>query len=430
VSVDTTSAPANGSTPADISVILKNSLGQPVSGKTITMIGSVGASATITPISVGGSGGSTNAQGLAEFQVRDEVAETVTFAASDQTDGNLALDQTVMVTFTPGIGDANQSDVSASPTSVALNGTSTVTVALLDHFANPVAGKSVTLAASTGTSSVISPSTPATTNASGVATFSVTDASAETVTYTATDSTDSVQIDETVAITFGTPDVVPSVADSALVANTQSVPADGSSSATISVTLNDDSGLPVPGKTVELIPSGGSSVVTAPPATGSIRAGVTALAQLRDHLLVSATTATDGTATFTVADKTAEVVTFTATDTTDNLPITGLSVKVTFTAATATSSATTSSTTVAAAGSSTGAAAASGGSGGSVSGSDSTDGGTSSGGSSSSGASSTPGLAFTGAPSLLPWLVGIGLLLMILGTVGQRFVRSSRTSRS
>ena len=69
-----------------------------------------------------------------------------------------------------------------------------------------LAGKSVSLAAGSG-SSVITTS-PATTNGSGVATFTVTDTTAQAVTYTATDTTDSVVLNggaQTPTVTFTAP---------------------------------------------------------------------------------------------------------------------------------------------------------------------------------------------------------------------------------
>ncbi len=100
--------------------------------------------------------------------------------------------------------DAANSTVSADPTSVVADGssTSTITVTLLDASSNPVSDRDVILGADTG-SSVISP-VSVTTDANGQATFTVSDTVPEVVTYTATDTTDTVTITQTASVTFTT----------------------------------------------------------------------------------------------------------------------------------------------------------------------------------------------------------------------------------
>jgi MSHA biogenesis protein MshQ len=97
---------------------------------------------------------------------------------------------------------ASNSTVVASPTSVPADGTttSTITVTLKDGAGNPVSGKTVTLAAGSGSSTISPASGPS--NASGVVTFTVKDSVAESVTYTATDTTDGIAITQTATVTF------------------------------------------------------------------------------------------------------------------------------------------------------------------------------------------------------------------------------------
>ena len=121
------------------------------------------------------------------------------------------------VNFTPFLSSSNlaggctadpgTSTVSASPPSVVADGTttSTITVTLLDSVSNPVSGKTVTLAAGSGSSVISAASGPS--DASGVVTFTVKDAVAETVTYTAHDTTDSVTLTPTAAVTFTVADL-------------------------------------------------------------------------------------------------------------------------------------------------------------------------------------------------------------------------------
>ena len=310
--------PADGTTGATITVLLEDQFHNPLAGKTVTVAGTVTgtgtASQTVKVIPSVQTGGTldttTNGSGSISFSTYDTTAERVTYTATDTTD-NVTVTQTVGVTFTPGVPQVSQSTVGASPTSVPADGStaSKITVTLEDHNANPVPGVTVTLSALSG-SSVISPVTGVTTNASGQATFEVTDATAETVRYRATDTTDNLPlVGEEVEVTFGTPPpTAPSIADSDIVASSATVPADGHSSASIEVILNDNNGLPLTGKEVTIVPSSVSAIVSPS----------------------DVTTDANGIATFTVTDRTAESVTFTATDITDNAPLSGLSATISF----------------------------------------------------------------------------------------------------
>ena len=383
ISPATATSPADGTTQTLITVVIKDQFGAPLSGKTVQLAASPSGTVQFHPIAVGSATpGVTDPTGTAEFEVDDTVAESVTLTATDTTD-SFQVSGNSVVSFTAGAADANLSTVTTNPTSVPSDGTtaSTITVTINDHFGNHIAGKAVTVKAVNG-SSVLT-TVAGTTNQSGQATFTATDATAEVVTYSATDSTDSLPLTGEGVITFGSPPAPPPVpADSSVVANPTSDPADGSTPAMITVKLYDGNGQPVPGKVVTLSASAGSSKVTA----------------------VSGTSDNTGTATFSVSDATPESVTYTATDTTDKVVLTGVTAVVTFTAVTATNPATTPS-------SGGGASVAS--NAGTASDSSGGSGTSSSGGSGSS-------LATTGAPAFLPWLIGLGLLFMCIGTIGRR----------
>jgi MBG domain (YGX type)/YDG domain/Bacterial Ig-like domain (group 3)/Invasin, domain 3/Kelch motif len=128
-----------------------------------------------------------------------------TFTAQTKQSGGtltgIATSPTVVVTA--GAATAGNSTVSASPTSVVADGssTSTITVTLKDAYNNLANGRTVTLGQGSG-HSTISPASGIT-NSSGVVTFTVKDTTAEAVTYTATDTTDSnLVITQTAAVTF------------------------------------------------------------------------------------------------------------------------------------------------------------------------------------------------------------------------------------
>ncbi len=315
-------APADGTTAFNVFVDIKNTVNQPVVGDVVGITATTVADPStpdlkvaIIPDTAAGAatpGETFGSNGQAEFQLRDTVAETIMLTVTDQT-ASVVLTSTPTVTFTAGTTDGLQSTVTASPTAVPADGTtmSTVTVTLKDHFGNPVNGDSVSLDQGSGHSVIGTPSVV--TNASGVAAFSVTDTTNEYVTYEAVDTSDfNLVVSQTATIAFGTPPpVVPVPADCAIVTNYSSVPADGSSTATITVYLYDGSGNPVAGRTVTLTAAGGSSSFTA-------------------------TAMSDGTgaADFAVSDSRSESVTYSAVDTSDNVAVPG-TVMVSFAPSTA-----------------------------------------------------------------------------------------------
>ena len=205
------------------------------------------------------------------------------------TDTTLGFTATSSCFYISNPADASRSTVSASPTTVVDNGTatSTITVTLKDVNGNAVSGKTVTLTANGG-SSTISGGGSGVSNSSGVVTFTVTDTVPEAVIYTAADATDGVTINNTATVTFAPGQV--SASDSTVTRTPATVSADGVSYSTITVTLADSSGDAIGGETVTLSQGSGHSVITLP----------------------SATTNASGVATFTVTDTTVENVTYTA----------------------------------------------------------------------------------------------------------------------
>ncbi|HZQ63038.1 MAG TPA: Ig-like domain-containing protein, partial [Casimicrobiaceae bacterium] len=126
------------------------------------------------------------------------------------------------------------------------------------------------------------------------------------VTFTATDATDGVTLAQTTKVSF----VAPPAASGGIVALPSTVAANGSSTTTITVTLLDANGQGAVGKTVTLSQGSGHSVITGPS---------------------PAVTNASGQVTFMATDTTAETVTYTAVDVTDNnLPVPG-SASVSFT---------------------------------------------------------------------------------------------------
>ena len=214
------------------------------------------------------------------------------------------------------VPSATKSTVAASPLTVTADGTSRskITVVVNDTNGNPITtGQQVTLSAGSGHSVISVGSTvtsSATTDATGTAVFTVSDATSENVTYTATDTSGgSLPLASQPTVTFAAPVVTP--ANSTVSATPTTVAlANGSDASTVTVTLEDQAnpGAPVAGKSVTLAQGSGHSDITP----------------------LSATTDAQGVATFSVTDTTPETVTYTADDTTDTIPLTGLSTSVTF----------------------------------------------------------------------------------------------------
>ena len=177
--------PNDGSpTGAGILVVLEDASGNTISGKTVSLTAQGGA-ATVSPASAV----TSVANGTAFFTISDLTAETVTFTATDTTDG-VQLTQPISLIFD--VAPAASAGISANPSSVTADGqsTATVVVTLKDSLNRPTPGKTVTLS-NGGSHAVIGGPSPSVTDANGQIQFLVTDQVNETVTFTAIDVTDS-----------------------------------------------------------------------------------------------------------------------------------------------------------------------------------------------------------------------------------------------
>ncbi|MCX6880240.1 MAG: Ig-like domain-containing protein [Verrucomicrobia bacterium] len=286
-----TKVQADGATTSTITVTLKDAYNNPVAGKTVTLVSSRVAEDTISAAS-----GTSSVSGVVTFTVTSTTAGSSVFTATG--DGVL-LTPTATVTFGP---SAAASTVAASPTSVTADGstTSTITVTLKDAGNQPVTNKTVTLAKTSGPGTPVITTVSGTTDTSGVATFTVTSTTAGADVFTATDTTDGVTVTPTATVTFTAGAV--SAGTSTVTASPTLVTADGATPSTITVTLKDAGNNPVSGKTVSLAHTSGpgSPVITTN----------------------SNVTDASGHATFTVTSTTLGADVFTATDDTDNIPIT------------------------------------------------------------------------------------------------------------
>jgi hypothetical protein len=175
-----------------------------------------------------------------------------------------------------------------------------LTVTLTDEFGNPVAGKTISLAALPLGNSAVIKTVNSVTNSEGKAAFTATDATGEVVTFQATDVTDGdVAFTSAAVVTFGTPSTapVPSATTSDVVLSRTLSPADGRTQTLVIVTVNDQFDNPVVGNVVEL--QGTGSVRTQGIAVDGAAPGITD---------------SSGIAEFVATDTVAEIVTYRVLD--------------------------------------------------------------------------------------------------------------------
>jgi hypothetical protein len=168
---------SDGVSSSTISVTAKDASGNPVSGATVALSATGNGNTLTQPAAP------TNGNGLATGTLSSTATGLKTVSA---TISGMAITQTGTVAVIAGPADAAQSTVTAAPNSItAGSGSSTVTVAVKDAFANPVSGATVVLAASGSGNTLAQPAGP--TNTSGVATgaLSSTVTGAKTVSATA-----------------------------------------------------------------------------------------------------------------------------------------------------------------------------------------------------------------------------------------------------
>ena len=175
---------ADGADKAYIVVRLRDFPTNTVPGKTVLLEGNPGSQAMISPPS----GVSSMDNGAVIFEVTNLVAETVTFTATDISDGTV-LDQTATVEF--GVPSAASASISAFPTTVNADGASStaISIALLDSLGRPTPDKEIRLKQGAGHSVIVGPASGVT-DSNGEIQFTATNLVNETVTYTAVDVSD------------------------------------------------------------------------------------------------------------------------------------------------------------------------------------------------------------------------------------------------
>jgi hypothetical protein len=300
VSLGPSTVLADGTSAAAITVLLKNGSGSPVSGKTVTLgqsLQSGGASHSVLQTITG----TTDSTGQASFSVTDTTVENVSYTADDVTDTTaIAAPVTASFVTAPSSGSMTINGTTSSFTygnrAVLASVGGSACAAVIQNYTSSF---SMTLPSFCGPGAV-------TFTVGGQVSGVKTNSQATCLAFASGSTGSGLQV-----IVGGTPQTgcagpgPVSLATSTVVATPPNGISDGTTVVTIVATLEDATGVPVAGKTVKLaqaLAQGGTphSVLSA----------------------TSLTTASNGEALFEVTDATAERVTFTAQDTTDNLTLT------------------------------------------------------------------------------------------------------------
>jgi hypothetical protein len=266
---------------SDLTATIRDAFGNPVAGATVAFE-ATGSSNTISDPTA------ANSSGVAAGTLTSTKAEAKTVTARI---GTLALGDDAVVTFTAGAPALAGSSLAASPTSVPAGGTPITLTALVgDAYGNPVPGQSVTFSSS-GTAVFTRPA--AVTGTDGATTGSV---SASRPAYRPSPpmSARCWSHRPTSRLT-----AVPSASASTVLVSPSSVPADGTTVATVTVTVREALGQPVAGVTVALANSGSATIAPATATTSA--AGVATF-------LVRSSTAGSGTLTAKVNPGAGEIV--------------------------------------------------------------------------------------------------------------------------
>ncbi len=177
---------------SDITVTVKDGLGNAMSGVTVTLSSSVVGDVVTQPA------GTTDGSGVATGNVAATGAGSHTITAVA---GGITITQKPALTVTAAAADAGQSTLTALPSTITqTSGTSTITVTVRDQYSNLVSGSNVVLFAS-GTGNTLAGG--GLTNSSGVATGTLSSSVAEVKNVSAT--ADGTPITQTANVTVTPP---------------------------------------------------------------------------------------------------------------------------------------------------------------------------------------------------------------------------------
>jgi adhesin/invasin len=263
---DGQSATVNTSVATAPSVQVTDRAGNPIQGASVTFSVTGGGGAT-SPVS--GTGQVTNASGVAQL-----TSWTLgTGAGANALTVTGALGASFSATGTPDAPSSSQSTVVDNATNMTAcsvsctfgGGTAdSVTVTVRDQYGNLINGASVTVSAS-GSNNTFSPSASGTSNASGIFKTLLNSSTAQlkSINASATTGLGGGLISPPAAVTVD-PDFSQLIANSTVGATSPITASSGSSTSSVTVTVQDQFSNPVSGRTVTLFVSGSGNSVSQP----------------------------------------------------------------------------------------------------------------------------------------------------------------------
>lgn len=239
---------ADGSSKAAISVILKDAAGHALQGAAVRLAAN-GGNSTVTAVNA-----VTDASGAAAFEVSNAEVGQVAYTAYAALSGypEIAISQQAVVSFVNGDIDLNRSSVTAATYSVLADGISAidVTVALRDTNGLEVINRELKLQVEDHSGRTWS----AITDEHGAATFAVTSSNVEDITVYVTDVLTGLELQSKLNLSFKAGAV--DVHASGIAVAPAAVPANGTDSANITVTIQDAYQHVLGGQTVSLMSNG------------------------------------------------------------------------------------------------------------------------------------------------------------------------------
>jgi len=267
VASPSTGVPADGASQSTLTITVLDDNGNPVAGQPVSLVSS-GAGNTITQPAP------TDANGMATATLATTVAEVKTLTLTvNPGAGQVVMVQQPTVEFIPSAISASLSTVAAVPsTNVVADGvaSATITVTVVDMSGNPVPGQTVLLAASGTNNLLVQP--VLVTDGSGVATGTLASTLAETKTITATvnPGPGQVVLDDNPTVAFvADVSTINDTLSTAVASPSANVVADGATTSTVTVTVLDARGNPVPGQTVSLTTTGTGNTLVQPGITNA-----------------------------------------------------------------------------------------------------------------------------------------------------------------
>ncbi len=233
----------------------------PQAGANVTLTTSMGALTVgaVTTTAGAANVGTTDGQGQVQAQLVSAAATgTATVTAEVTVDGQNAT-ATITVEFTSGAESAAQLTLTADPTSVAVGGTAVVSAKVTDAMGDPLEGVTVTLSTDLGTlasgGNIIAQDSPLslTTGSNGEVTaiLSSTVVGEASVSGTVSTGSETNPLQSTANVQFTAAQITTASAVH-VAASPTTVPADGQTSSTLTITVDDGSGAPVNGATVQV----------------------------------------------------------------------------------------------------------------------------------------------------------------------------------